>query len=301
MEIRQLQYFVTVAEELHFGRAAERLHIVQSTVSQQVRRLERELGVTLFERTSRTVTLSPAGRRLLPRARAVLAAGDALTAEARSLAAPLGDTLVLGTGSSLGSRLDLFLDAVAAHGPDLKVRFSNLDRDARIEQVRTGRLDGAFLRGVTTVPGLRLLPLWEDRLVAALPAAHPLAEQSAVSLAQLRDLPLRITPRERNPVLHDLLVAACAESGFRPIIGPAFTTRQDTLAEIAMGEGAWTVLYAANADGAASRRIAFREFAGAGVALPVRLAVRPDIRPERLRLLVAACRAVQDPPSATPA
>ncbi|MDH6580341.1 LysR substrate-binding domain-containing protein [Kitasatospora sp. MAP5-34] len=289
-----MQYFVMVAEELHFGRAAERLHIVQSTVSQQVRRLERELGVNLFERSSRTVALSPSGRRLLPRARAVLAAGDALIAEARSLAAPLTDALLLGTGSSLGSRLDLFLDAVAAHGPDLKVRFSNLERDARIERVRTGQLDGAFLRGVTTVPGLRLLRLWEDRLVAALPASHQLAEQSAVSLAQLRDLPLRIVPRERNAALYDLVVTACAEAGFRPIMGPPFTTQQDTLAEMAMGEGAWTVLYAANATGAATRRIAFREFAGDGVAVPVRLAVRPDMRPDRLRLLVAACQAAYD-------
>ncbi|GAA2150096.1 LysR family transcriptional regulator [Kitasatospora kazusensis] len=290
MEIRQLQYFVMVAEELHFGRAAERLHIVQSTVSQQVRRLERDLGVNLFDRTSRTVALSAAGRRLLPRARAVLAAGDALAAEARTLAAPLGDTLLLGTGSGLGSRLDVFLDAVAGHGPDLKVRFRSLEREQRVEQVRTGELDGAFLRGVTTVPGLRLLRLWEDRLVAALPAAHRLAELPAVPLGRLGDLPLRIVPRERNPMLYDLIVGACAEAGFRPILGQPFTTRNDTLVELATGEGAWTVLYAANAATVVTRRIVLREFAGPGLGVPVRLAVRPDARPERLGPLVAACR-----------
>ncbi|AUG78466.1 LysR family transcriptional regulator [Kitasatospora sp. MMS16-BH015] len=294
MELRQLQYFVMVAEELHFGRAAERLHIVQSTVSQQVRRLERELGVCLFDRSSRVVALSSAGRRLLPRARAVLAAGDALTAEAHALAAPLGDALLLGTGTSLGSRLDLFLDAVAAHGSGLKVRFTNLDCDERIEQVRTGKLDGAFLRGITTVPGLRLLRLWEDRLVAALPAWHPLAEQSAVSLGQLRDLPLRIIPRERNAALYDLVVTACAEAGFRPIIGQPFTTQHDTFAEMAMGEAAWTVFYADNTAAAVTRRIAFREFAEGGPTVPVRLAVRADLRPERLRPLVAACQSASE-------
>jgi len=300
VELRQLRYFVVVAEELHFGRAATRLHIVQSTVSQQVQRLERELGTGLFERSSRTVRLSAAGRRLLPRARAVLAGADALLADARLLAGPQSNSVVLGTGSGLGNRLDFFLDSMAAHGPGLAVRFRNLSSRERVEQVRTGRLDGAFLRGAASVPDLRLLSLWEDPLVVVVPAAHPLARQPDVPLGQLRDLPLRIIPRERNSGLYDLVLESCAEAGFRPIMGRPYTTQHDTLGEMASGEDAWTVLYASNADIAVSRRIAVRGFSGRGLAVPVRLAVRADLRPERLRLLEAACQSAHDALSSVP-
>lgn len=99
MEIRQLAYFTAVAEELNFGRAAERLHIVQPAVSQQVRRLERELDVPLFDRSSRHVRLTPAGERLLPEARAVLAAADRVRQVAASIAAGADGTVRVDNGS----------------------------------------------------------------------------------------------------------------------------------------------------------------------------------------------------------
>ncbi|MEV8094349.1 LysR substrate-binding domain-containing protein [Kitasatospora sp. NPDC085879] len=294
MEIRQLQYFVSVAEELHFGRAAQRQHIAQSTLSQQLRRLERELGHDLFVRTSRSVELSPAGHRILPRARAVLVALDSLAAEARSLTGPAEETLRLGTGSSLGSRLDLFLDSLMAHDPDLRVQFRNLAGPQRIRQVRTGELDGAVVRGAVSIPGLRVLPLFSDRLVAVLPAAHPLAGRQAVPLDALRDLPLRIVPRDLNPALVDLLLSACATAGFRPVLGRPFTTQHDTLAEIALSADSWTVLYASNAEAGLSRRVVWREFAGTPLAVPVSLALRPGLPARRVERLAVACADVRD-------
>src|SRR6202034_3960490 len=109
MELRQLHYFVVLAEELHFGRAAERLHIVQPAVSQQLRRLERELGLTLLDRSTRRVTLTPAGQALLPGARAVLSAAQTLRDTAVELRPSPGTTIRLGTSTGLGERLPALL------------------------------------------------------------------------------------------------------------------------------------------------------------------------------------------------
>src|SRR5262245_54230219 len=147
MELRQLQYFVTLAEELHFGRAAERLHIVQPAVSQQLRRLEAELGVQLVERSTRHVALTAAGERLLPEARAVLAAVERARA---SVGGPA--TLRLGTTTGLGERLPRLLAALAPR----EVELVRVPAATRLRRVADGTLDAALLRGVVSHPGVRV-------------------------------------------------------------------------------------------------------------------------------------------------
>jgi DNA-binding transcriptional LysR family regulator len=122
VEIRQLTYFVTVADELSFGRAAQRLHIVQPAVSQQIRRLERELGVALFDRSSRHVRLTAAGERLLPEARAVLAAASRARQVAAGIAVGAEGILRIGSSQGLGDRLDQVLGELAKTAPGLQVR-----------------------------------------------------------------------------------------------------------------------------------------------------------------------------------
>ncbi|GAB2732374.1 LysR substrate-binding domain-containing protein [Kitasatospora kifunensis] len=291
MELRQLRYFVTVAEELHFGRAAERLLIGQPAVSQQIRRLERELKVELFDRSPRLVRLTPAGEAFLPAARAVLGAEDAARAVAADLAAGHLGALRLGTITGLGDRLGRILDAFGRQAPEVRVELVALPVRERLAQLADGRLDAAFVRGPLPeeTPGLRYLPLWQDELLAAVPARHPLAERTELSPGDLAELPLRMTERRNHPTLVDLVLRACHAEGFEPIPGPPLGSLQDTLAAIGTGTPMWTVVYASNADFARVPRIAFVPFAPPGLSVPVALAVRQGPGTPRLDLLLAAC------------
>jgi DNA-binding transcriptional LysR family regulator len=291
MELRQVRYFVAVAEELHFGRAAQRLHIVQPTVSQQIRRLERELDLDLFDRSTRTVTLTAAGGAFLPRARAILNAEQAALRAMAELRADQATVLRIGTNVGLGIRLDRVLATMADRAPHTAIELISVPPAVRLAQVRTGELDAAFVRGISHSPGLHLIPVWDDPLVAVLPASHPLAARSRVDLADLAGLQLRIAPREANPHLVDLIVRACHVAGFEPIMGPAFTTDQDTLAAIGTGKPSWTVFYAAQAEITPTVRTVFRPFSEPVPTMQTLLAVRPDTPAHRLADFLAACQA----------
>ncbi|MEV0589675.1 LysR family transcriptional regulator [Nonomuraea sp. NPDC050310] len=285
MEIRQLRYFVTVADEGGFARAAEHLQIVQPAVSQQIARLERELGVRLFDRSARRIRLTGAGERLLPEARALLASEDRIRLVAADIATGHDGVLRLGSSQGLGERLDRVLQKLE---PRVQVRLSALPHDERLAAVRTGELDAAFVRAVHTAPGLELLPIWTDALVVALPAAHRLAGSAVIDLVDLAELPLRLAPRAHNRPLYDLVMAACRDAGFEPVAGPAFTNLQDTMAEIGAGPPSWTVLYQAAAELVPVRRVALRPLAG--VTVPTSLAVPPGPPGPALRLLLDAVR-----------
>lgn len=287
MELRQLRCFVAVAEELHFGRAAEKLLLGQPAVSQQVRRLERELKVELFDRSPRFVRLTLAGERFLSAARDVLAAEDAARVLAADLAAPA--VLRLGTITGLGERLDLILDTYQRRAPGVQVELQSVPVRERLARLADGRLDAAFVRGAIAESGteLRFLPVWQDELVLALPARHALADQLEVDLADLAAVPLRLTERRNHPALVDLVMDACRQAGFEPVRGPAHSTLQDTLAAIGTGTPMWTVVYAANARMMKARRIAFRP-CRTPLTLPTSLAVRRSA--PLLRLLLEACR-----------
>ncbi|GGX76145.1 LysR family transcriptional regulator [Streptomyces hiroshimensis] len=294
MELRQLRYFVTVAEELHFGRAAERLVIGQPAVSQQIRRLERELKIELFDRTPRLVRLTTAGQAFLPAARAVLAAEDSARAVAAELTGGGSGIFRLGTITGLGERLDRVLETFREHAPGVRVELVALPVRERLARLADGRLDAVFVRGgapasdgasgqdgiarndMTQGDGDELPRrlLWEDELVAAVPARHPLAEQSTVSFAELAGLPLRLTERRHHPSLVDLVLDGCRRAGFEPIPGPVFGSLQDTLAAIGSGTPMWTVVYAGNARLMRMPRVAFVPFSEPGLRLPVELVVR---------------------------
>ncbi|MDF0528333.1 LysR family transcriptional regulator [Tsukamurella sp. 8F] len=289
MELRQLRYFVTVAEELHFGRAADRLHIVQAAVSQQIRRLERDLGVELFDRTPRTVRLTDAGRLFLPQARAVLAAEGRARASVARFVGGAPTALRLGTSHGLGEHLDRVLDALVSLVPGLSVELVAAATQERLDRVRAHTLDATFVRGVADSPELRLIPLWRDRLLVALPAAHPAAAGDEIDLADLARMPLRIVERTRNAPLHDLVVASCRDAGFEPVLGPPTTTLQDNLAAIGSSDDAWTVFYEPFAHSVRTSRVAMRPTA-TPIVMETLLAVSEANPPRYLGQLLHACR-----------
>jgi DNA-binding transcriptional LysR family regulator len=290
VELRQLHYFVTLAEELHFGRAAERLHIVQPAVSQQLRRLEAELGVTLVERSTHHVALTADGQRFLPEARAVLAAAR----RARGSVGGSGASVLrLGTSTGLGDRLPRLLADLEERAPGMTVELVRVPAADRLRQVADGTLDAALLRGVTSHPGLRLEPVWAEAIAVAVPASHPLAAADPLALAQLRELPLRLPAREANPPLFDLVVGACRAAGFEPRLAPAMND-QDMLAAIAAGPPTWTVYYAGQAAllADAAGGVAFRTLTEPPLQMPTLLATPAAGGGPALDALLAACCAV---------
>jgi DNA-binding transcriptional LysR family regulator len=299
MELRQLQYFVVLSEELHFGRAAERLHIVQPAVSQQLRRLERELGLTLLNRSTRRVTLTSAGHALLPGARAVLRAAQALRDTATELRPFQGAKLRLGTSAGLGEHLPALLAVLAQHDPGLNVELVRLPREPRLAAVAGGVLDAAFVRGGAPYPGVRLHIVWHDRLVAAVPLKHPVADQEEIPLAALEALTLYLPDRRDNAALVDLVEDGCRAAGFEPQRAPA-TNDEDMLAAIGAGSpSVWTVYYAPRAAQLASTTtgVAYRPVVEPQLSMPTALALPQAGLSESQELFLAACRAVASPPA----
>jgi DNA-binding transcriptional LysR family regulator len=290
MELRQIEYFVAVAEDLHFGRAAERLHIGQPAVSQQLRRLERELGADLFDRSPRHVRLTAAGASLLPEAREVLAAVARARAAVAAVPARRASILRIGTSTGLGEHLERLLDELARLAPDVGVELTAAPVADRLDQVADGQLDAAFVRGPVQDDGrgLRAVALWRDPLVAALPARHSLASRNYVTFADLAALPLRLTSRGANPALVDLVVSAFHEAGCEPTSGGPTTTLTDTLAAIGADASSWTVVYAAHAALLRTTRIAFVPFAAPGLALTTHLVTRRDPATPHFSLLMQA-------------
>ncbi|WAL68761.1 LysR family transcriptional regulator [Amycolatopsis cynarae] len=238
MELRALRYFVTVAEELHFGRAAERLGIVQPAVSQQIARLERELGVRLLDRSPRTVRLTEAGRRVLGSAREALAAAERV----RTAANKPGHRVRIGTTPGLGHRLERGIDALREHNPSFEVVLVELPVGARIEALRNGELDLALARGQVSAAGLRIVPAWSEPLRVLLSAHHPAATRDVIGLAELEACPLRIPSRDCDAPLHDAVITALHEAGLRPRFGRPTGTIENTLIELGTDPRSWSIL-----------------------------------------------------------
>jgi DNA-binding transcriptional LysR family regulator len=217
MELRQLRYFVTLAEELHFGRAAAREHIVQSALSQQVQRLERELGVRLLERSTHHVGLTAAGVVFLAEARQILAQVDRAGAVARS-AAGAAAALRVGIIDSSYDSMPQILYEVQARYPGLVIHQVEVGVPEQYQQLIEGRLDVGIGRAALAPPRVASLLFRQDPLGVLVPRDHRFAGLDAIPVTVLAEEPLLLAEEVRAPEFNQFTVEMCRAAGFTPAV-----------------------------------------------------------------------------------
>jgi len=272
-ELRHLRYFVAVAEELNFSRAAERLHMAQPPLSVAIRQLEQELGTSLFERTSREVRLTEAGLALLDGARRTLAEADAAVAAARRAAT--GEVGSLCIGYNWSARFDTLPAlgrAFKRTHPDVELLAEEMRPNQMARALRAGAIDVALALYPEVVAGLTYQTIRREPIVALLSAAHPLARQDAVRLEALAGEFLMF-PRELAPRLHDFYVGLCRRSGFEPKLSAESARSRWTI-------GTWEISTAALLPASVANDlpdgVVVVPITGTGEALEFQLAWRSD-------------------------
>ena len=215
MELRHLRYLVAVAEELSFTRAAVRLHMAQPALSVQIRQLEDELGVALFDRSRRAISLTSAGEAMLAESRRLVASLERSVDLVRRVGAGAVGTIAIGfVPSAANSTLPGLLGRFRAARPDVMVTLREMAPDDLVERLHAGMLDIVFLYLPFSDPLLEQVVVTREPFVAALPADHPLAAAPAVDVRELRDEPF-VTPAEHGmPGLHAKVSAICGDAGF---------------------------------------------------------------------------------------
>ena len=217
IELRHLRYFVAVAEELHFGRAAKRLHLAQPPLSQQIRKLEEIVGHSLFARTSRAVKLTSAGEAFLDRARRTLRHVEEDLEEARSVGRGEVGFLKVGfIGSSMLTRLPATLGLYRRQFPKVKLQLREFHTSGVIQGLIDNTLDVGFVRDSGPTEGLEVEPLFSESFIVVLPAKHRLAKQNAFTGSELRDEPFVLFTPTASKRAWEKTMAICEAHGYRP-------------------------------------------------------------------------------------
>ncbi|MET9259544.1 LysR substrate-binding domain-containing protein [Amycolatopsis sp. NPDC004079] len=289
MELRHLTGFVAVAEELHFGRAAARLHMSQSPLSQQIRRLEHDLGVELFDRNTRTVQLTAAGRIFLDHARKVLASAKVAQRAARAAGrGEIGEVSLGFAGTSSAVLLPLLAKAVAVELPGVELSLHGPHYSAEtVSRVGAGVLDMGFAT-VPSARGLHTRLVRQDRLMLAVSTTHSLSARKSVRLEELAGERFVAFPSGRGSEVRELSVRSCLEAGFSPAIAQEAPDSFSLLALVAAGVGIALVVEAARS--IRLDRVAFVPLAGEAPKLPVCLVWRRAEESEVLRAVLEVAK-----------
>lgn len=217
--LRQVEVFVAVARELHFGNAARKLNVTQATASQEVKRLELTLGLTLLRRSTRSVALTQAGQMILHESEALLAAASRLVDRASLVRDEnLGRLRVVASPSVVNRLLPAAISAAETRVPGIRIDEIAVDSGEVASTVAARGADIGIGRFLSTPPGFTHEQIGADEVVAVVSADHPLASSGALSLPDLGDLPLLMWPREQAPEYYDAVVEICRSQGFSPLI-----------------------------------------------------------------------------------
>jgi len=221
MELRHLHYFIAVAEELHFSRAAQRLNISQPPLSQQIRQLEDGIGVRLFKRTKRHVELTPAGLVFLDEARRIVAMSeDAVRRTIRADRGEIGQLAMGFIGSANHSVLPHVIREFRRRFPDVETTLTEMNTSHQIEAFLERRIQVGFLRPPQGIEdkGITVEPIFREPLMVAMPGNHPLRRLTFIPLRLLAKEPFIMIPRQRGPGFFDHIIALCQQEGFSPNI-----------------------------------------------------------------------------------
>lgn len=274
MDTRALQTFVAVAQELHFGRAAERLHVVQQAVSQQIRRLEDDLGTPLLRRTTRRVELTAAGATLLADASRILASIDEARRSVQAVGAGRKGSVQFGYNASAVVRLlPELVTGFAADHPDVELRFVELCSPRLEEQLLSGELALGLVGSGAYLDGLERAVVAEGRAAAVLPSNHPRASARSIGMEVLKDEPFVMYDPDTKANSYKAAMAVCLAAGFSPRIEQYASSEQAVLSLVAAGCGVGVISTLA-AD-AAREGASIVEIEPA-IPLRYRLAWRPD-------------------------
>jgi DNA-binding transcriptional LysR family regulator len=275
IELRHLRYFLAVAEELHFGRAANRLHMAQPPLSQQIRRLEEMIGFPLFARSSRSVKLTPAGEALRERASRTVSRVHEDIEAARSVGRGEEGALTVGfVGSAMLTRLPAMLGRYRALYPRVKLSLREFHTSQLEEGIREGAIHVGLVRDIGMTEDLRAEALLTEPLIAVLPKGHALAKHTTVPIVDLREEPFVFFPRSAGTYAWENTVQLCERQGFRPNVvqeAPQWLTILRLV-----GAGLGVTIAPAAVEKIATPEVACRRLSPAGGTTNIELVYRAD-------------------------
>jgi DNA-binding transcriptional LysR family regulator len=238
MELRHLRYFVAVAEELHFGRAAKRLQMAQQPLSRQIRDLEREMAVPLFHRTKRTVRLTESGQVFLIEVRKLLQqAEQAVLLAQQTDRGEIGRIAIGFTGPALNRIVPQIVRLFKSRHAQIELSLERLQTNEQVAALMSGQLQVGLLHPPIASDLLKLETIYREPLAVFLPDSHPLATLSKISIQDLAGEPFILFPRQVGPVLYDRIILLCQQAGFSPNVVQEVISQQTIVGLVAAGIG----------------------------------------------------------------